>query len=239
MKISHLFENSTTDEYPFLKKFHIPLYHGSSDLGAGIHDFRHRVKPRDTFRPVHNTIAKKSIEKFGIDVRSLLFASLDEAEAEEYGIAYEFVPLGTDYRVFVSKYTTDMTVELKVQRHGVTRDLLYLMTKSSPDTEWDFKDLAKIEKTLPTDIQQNFEGGVKEFFEYFVGHVLDILDTYDKPYSRNKVIETFRKYEDDMMKKIDKYLNEIVEITSFDQLSTQRTEVMVYAPSGFELLEVE
>lgn len=153
MKISHLFENDTTKEHPFKKQFDLPLYHGSSELHPDFHEFHHRTKPRDTFRPIHNTIAKKSIEKFGIDVRGLLFASLDEQEAENYGEVFEIVPLGTDYRVFVSKYVSDMTVELHFQRYRVTRDLIHLLKTATPEVEWDFKDLAKIEKRLPNDIQ--------------------------------------------------------------------------------------
>lgn len=232
MKISELMEESTTA--PFEEEFTQPLYHGT-ELRRGEYSFKFRDRPKDTFLPIHNTLSAKSKQKFGINIRSLMFSSFDRSMAELFGTARILVPLGNDYRLFYSKGVTDMTTDigagLTKMRITINRMIDLRITDDKPT-----KSLTQAMRQEIDKCHQAFNGDLDDFFEHLITVAIHILDDLGHEYQKERLMVELNRFKDNLHDKIDYYLSNVHEIKSASDLnSVDSEEIMVYAPSGFRI----
>lgn len=67
-----------------------------------------REKPVDTAKIIHDLVNELSMEKYGVEVRNLLFASQSPEVSERYGATRTLIPLDDDYKFYYSDIVADM-----------------------------------------------------------------------------------------------------------------------------------
>lgn len=237
MKITDLVESleGATDAL-FLKKFPEPLYHGSRSISPGRYTFKMREKSRDTFAPIHRTISDLSKKKLGIDIRALLFVSLSTTEAAYYGTVYEFVALGSDYRIFVADGVCDLTKEfflgsgtigdniIEVVRNGLYE---YLVPPIYTDA---------IEKLIRNEIDNTTAEDLNEVNDAIyeiVSRTLPASDETVKDFIDNGfdiLKKEISKNHSALTQKLEEYINMITEVKHYSEIQNHKSELMIYAP---------
>lgn len=107
-----------------------PLYRGIKKPIGQIAKFNARLtdrKPKDTPLVVHNYANKLFVEKFGKMYRNGVFVTGDEGEADVYGYAYQFIPIGNFdfcWSPFINDFTTDTDIlQLIKEYQGISNEL--------------------------------------------------------------------------------------------------------------------
>ena len=112
-----LFEKIIASKYfndnilPYIIKNRMPpeLIHGTYKLEPRkVFYNKGRGRPVDTSRLIHDLVNQQSKEKFGVEVRNLLFASQSSEVSENYGSTLTIIPLDDDYRFYYSDIVSDM-----------------------------------------------------------------------------------------------------------------------------------
>ena len=252
MKIFELdnnFINYSSTE--FYSQFGDGLFHNAKNPNLeGFVEFRFRRKPLDTSNAFHNTVNRISKQKFGIPIRSCLFALPSKLGAENIkrsSTIYNVYPVSTDYKVFISKKTVDMTVDYDatsdtlsdVSRLGVEKDL-YAAFKNDDyytaaekqrfmiyiSSQIDFImteiDINVSSNDLEQLFNQTFEKikplVIKKGFESYLQVIEDSL-VKSRVYFENEVLN---------------YVESVEIVTSIDEIRDLKfVEVMVYDPKGF------
>lgn len=242
MIISQLFESERSIE-PFKEKFPFSLYTGTA-MTSGFHEWRFRTKPRDTFRPIHNTISKQSMDKFGIDVRALLFATnvmdvaKEYAENTEGGRVKKIYPVGERFRIFNSTRSTDMTATLKIGSAQIFAEIMVILKDMRlAGVFWGFKEF--VQKCFKE--YRDFEGDFDAFEDDMIEKICqynrsieDLKKDRGVKFDEEEFIKNFRDRMNRVRKRFSKYIETVVEIKSArDDKFSLVSEVMIYAPDGF------
>lgn len=235
MKITDLLE-SNNEEFPFKQNFSRPLFHGSNAIAEGDYQFKMREKSRDTFGPAHRELSKLSKEKFGIDIRSLLFTSFDRSEAKHYGDVKEIIPFGNDYRLFAETDTIDLTWELGLGRRKVALQLSTIIDDMGVATD-DVEELRQNILFYYND-PDKYQGALDEFFNDFTKEVIECFKAYGNEFDEILIKRQIGDYRSELLSKVHGYIDDVREIFKQDDLPNLDSEIMLYAPSGFRLKEI-
>ena len=107
--ISSKFFNDNILPYIIRNRMPPELIHGTYKMEPRkIINISQREKPVDTSKIIHDLVNKESIEKFGVPIRNLLFASQSAEVSENYGSTITLVPLDDDYQFYYSDIVSDM-----------------------------------------------------------------------------------------------------------------------------------
>lgn len=93
-----------------IKRRGVPeLVHGSYKMeNRKIINITQRTKPVDTSKIIHQLVNEEAESKFGVPIRSLLFASQSNEVSENYGPTHTLIPLDDDYAFYYSDIVSDM-----------------------------------------------------------------------------------------------------------------------------------
>lgn len=250
MKISMLNENdiSITDSVKnstFYRDYGGILLKGVPSPKTALFPFKERSVSRDTWAPYHNTINTKSYEKFGINVRNLLFVSTDQSQASGYGEVVFIFPVG-HYRMFIAKGYTDMTNSLYAYTNDIFRKLanfikddLTMYLSLSPDA------LDYLTERRNTGINQLITATSKETFDlpgafaYIKSNIKDsvkdtannagkLSNSFDSLF--DKAFDEF--YQQEIEEPVRNYINSLTEVSDKSELMEHNGEVMLYSPDG-------
>lgn len=257
MRIEHILdENNTTrhtDTYFYKTYGEDVLFHSSKNRGQeGFVPFKFRASPRDSFMPFHNEANMLAKQKFGLPVRSLMFAMNSKQGAANYnlyGKPYAVYPVSSKFRMFYSKNTTDMTEDLYATSTAILDKLNHEVgvaitdiydDRGEPADEAIVKMTRKsVEKVMRnvfnSDDRRNTSNGLELFFDKVLVDMLSYMKGRRfNDAERERVSDVIKKFRTKYQNTAFNYVNSIVEVKSLlDIVRADDHEIMVYDPEGF------
>lgn len=252
MKIFELenhFDNYTTTD--FYRQFGNAIFHNAKSSSLeGFIKFKWRDKPQDTSNAFHNEVNKLSKEKFGLPVRNLLFALPSKIGADNInhsGTTYNVYPVSSDFSIFISESTVDMTVDYDATSDDIAN---YTRLKVEQDLYRAFKEdeyhtavekqqfmvyiSSKIDALINSNDINNKSGTLDSLITKTFNDIKDVV-----------INKGFEKYidiiEDSMLRSKVYYQNKALSYVKSIKKVNSRTEIdyykfvelMVYDPEGF------
>lgn len=222
------------------------LYKGVHSPKTAMFPFKERSMPRDTWAPYHVTINKFAYEKFGINVRNLLFVSTKYSQASTYGAVVRIFPVG-HYRMFYAEGYDDMTNCLYAFTSDAYRKFFFFIKNTL--TKYLSLRSGELDHLVDSD-KGNFVHGlviktsrgnfdmpeaiafIKENLKEKVKEKLIELDKYDEKFDKkfDKLYDKF--YKTEFEEPINNYVSSLVEVKKSSQLLNYEGEVMLYSPDG-------
>lgn len=245
MKINEVMDDKDLNIDHYLKNFGSYHIMTGTAMSDGEYKWRFRSKPRDTFRPIHNSISKQSIDKFGINIRSLLFGTFNREVAEQYADNIQDVlgrvkiiyPKGNSYRLFSSRHE-DMTLNLKLGESNVYSEIMLIFKRLSLGGM--YHAFSKQIKSWFKDDIRDYEGTFEDFTEDFLTDIIKFINEIDDELKDRNIKIDMEKLEKEyrqtmrlIQDRYQKYISTVVEIDSDSKSITSYNEIMIYAPDGF------